>query len=473
MESELSAIPSAYFNTNRFKTQLALIEHASEEAQRKIDYVTAHDEETLHAIHVIEEFLKRKHRLCYGGQAINAYLPAPYKFYNPELSIPDYDFFTPTQYQDVDTMVKDLKRAGFLDISVREGMHEGTMKIYVNYVPVADVTAIDATLYSILSKRETRVNGISYLDANTLRMLMYLELSRPRGEVGRWSKVYERLVLFNEFVPVPLCRENNVKENVLTAKEAEYTMTYLLQKHYVFAGADLVPFYKNTVKKHPPRIDWILHSTQPILFFSPDSVHDAAHLMTVFKDMRRDLGRVPSEDSESRKPRRASLTVRTYASHGVDLLPSMKVILRGKEPLVFIIDQTGCHSYYNVPLKESRDTQRPSILKIASMDTLITLYFCMSLMKQAYLPSIDCLANQLVHLSRRARLQGSDFVFPFISIKCAGHQTTMPSLIRSKVERTTAKKARLRSFFKKGSMMVSARKTLRTRITPRTRTTPK
>ena len=62
----------------------------------------------------------------------------------------------------------------------------------VDYIPVADITTIDPVLYRILSKREYRVNGISYMDIHTLRMMMYLELSRPRGEVERWPKVYER-----------------------------------------------------------------------------------------------------------------------------------------------------------------------------------------------------------------------------------------------------------------------------------------
>ena len=85
----------------------------------------------IRAIDVIEEFLRKKHRLCYGGQAINAHLPAKYKFYNPEFSIPDYDFFTPNHESDITTLVKDLKKAGFTEISVREGMHDGT----ANYKP--------------------------------------------------------------------------------------------------------------------------------------------------------------------------------------------------------------------------------------------------------------------------------------------------------------------------------------------------
>jgi hypothetical protein len=155
---------------------------------------------------VIEDFLRKKHRICYGGQAINAYLPAQHKFYDPEYSIPDYDFFTPSQHQDLKQISEALYKAGFTEISAREGMHEGTIKIYVDYIPVADMTSIDPKLYRILSKREFKLDGISYLDANSLRMLMYLELSRPRGETTRWSKVYERLALFNEFVPSKPCK---------------------------------------------------------------------------------------------------------------------------------------------------------------------------------------------------------------------------------------------------------------------------
>lgn len=128
-------------------------------------------------------------------------LPEKYKFYDPEYSIPDYDFFTPTPDSDISLIIRDLRKAGFVDISAREGMHEGTTKIYVEYVPVADITVIDPSLYRILSKREFRSDGISYLDVNTLRMLMYLEISRPRGEVRRWEKVFERLLLLNTFLP--------------------------------------------------------------------------------------------------------------------------------------------------------------------------------------------------------------------------------------------------------------------------------
>jgi hypothetical protein len=135
----------------------------------------------------------------------------------------------------------------------------------------------------------------------------------------------------------------------------------------------------------------------------------------------------------------APITVKSVSSKGVDLLPSMKMICQGDQCLVFIIEQTACHSYFNIPVNDG------TILRIASMDTLITLYFSLGLLDSTYfdMGSMECLANQLVEISSKAREQPEDFAFPFVSLSCVGHQTTLPSLIRAKVKRITLKKKEL------------------------------
>lgn len=436
MESEIehTLIDSDFFDKKQFQKQLDIITQASEEAQHKVDYASAHDDNVIRAIEVVEDFLRKKHRLCYGGQAINAHLPQKYKFYDPETSIPDYDFFTPQQEQDLVALVKDLRKAGFTEISAREGMHEGTVKIYVDYIPVADMTSIDPRLYRILSKREYRFDGISYLDGNALRMLMYLELSRPRGEVGRWSKVYERLALFNEFVPVRPCHvKKNPFRGGLNRDQVSFIMNYILHNKRVFAGADLVSLYEHSFgsKSAKRPATWLLRSKKPVLFFSSDSDTDA-------KSIRAELSalRGPVEKEEKGEP----ITVKTLSSKGVDIIPSMKIVCQGKQCLVFIVDQTACHSYVNVPVNDGK------ILRVASMDTLITLYFSLGLIDTVYfdMGSMECLANQLVEISIKAREHPEEFAFPFISLSCVGHQTTLPSLIRAKVKRMTVKKQELR-----------------------------
>ena len=459
MESEIeqTRINSDIFNKDKFIKQINIIKQASELAQSKIDYSSAHDDNIIRAIDVVEEFLRKKHRLCYGGQAINAHLPAKYKFYDPEFSIPDYDFFTPNHNSDITTLVKDLKKAGFTEISVREGMHDGTIKVYVDYIPVADMTLIDAKLYRILSKREYKTDGISYLDANSLRMLMYLELSRPQGEVSRWPKVYERLLLFNEFVPIKQCKIGYPFRSGLTYEQANYTLSFIIENKRIFAGADLLDFYKTALHTKKKDTEWIISSKKPIIFFSSDVDSDSKILREEFNFLI-NQSKKSSNNDKSDKTDKTRVTIKTYSSSGVDLIPSMKVITRGKKSLVFIIDQTACSSYFNIPIDDNK------IMRIASMDTLITLYFGLGLFDSKFynMGSMECLANNLVKLSIDSRKDGhNNFVFPFISIKCSGNQTSLSSLIRAKVKRITQKKQEFKNILNNTHKYTNSRNTIR------------
>ena len=457
MESEIEHLPSYSFNKEHLQRQLEIVKSAAQLAKSEIDYQSAHNESLLLAIRLVEDFLRSKHRVCYGGQAINAYLPKEHKFYDPEYSIPDYDFFTPSQIDDIKILINSLYEAGFVEVSAREGMHEGTIKLYVNYIPVADLTAIDPRIYRVLARRSQKFEGISYIDPNSLRMLMYLELSRPRGEVTRWEKVFERLVLFNEFVPlkghkqgaakrgtefVPLSQNKQgvasggdefvplsgrkkggarAFKDILTTSQVQFLLRYMIQHQRMFAGGELVPFYDNAVSNNQQKLSYLLTSKKPIIFFSPEPKVDAARIKS-------ELG-----------------TVKTSVFHneGLDVIPSIHVLYRGRSTLVIIIEQSACHSYINIGIKdEISDGLSHSILRIASMDTLITLFFSLGFVQNRFFDrgAMDALANQLVEINMRARRNADHTIFPFLSIRCAGHQTSLPSLIRAKLKRMTQRK---------------------------------
>jgi hypothetical protein len=76
-------------------------------------------------------------------------------------------------------------------------------------------------------------------------------------------------------------------------------------------------------------------------------------------------------------------------------------------------------------------------MRVATIDTLVTLFFSVSLLKYKYmsLRAMECLAKELVEISYRARNHPDTFPFPFISLTCSGHQKGLPSLIRDKVLR--------------------------------------
>jgi hypothetical protein len=433
-----------------FEEQMKRIKKAAEIAQQKIDYTVAHNEHILQAVDVVENFLRKKHRLCYGGQAINAHLPDKYKFYDPERTIPDYDFFTPQPEQDIRILVQDLKRAGFQEISAREGMHEGTVKIYVDYIPVADITAMDLALYRILSKRELRVHGISYMDSSSLRMMMYLELSRPRGEVERWPKVYERLLLLNSFASHKPCRPLPM-EHGLTKSHVEFILQWAIQKHRVFAGLDLVQVYHQGLHRRSKRMEWLVHTRKPILLYSPTPDEDMKEIRDGLLNL--DLASTSASSKPSSSKPSSSYRIQTKSRAGSgELLPTLTILYQGKHPLLFMVHQTACHSYFQLPLSprsssHSASSRSASTLRIASVDTLITLYFSLALMDDKYLDirSMECLANQLIDVSIQMRSRPKDSPFPFISLNCAGHQTTLTSLVRAKVRRMTERKARLKT----------------------------
>ena len=51
-------------------------------------------------IGILEAFLQRKRLVCYGGTAINNILPIQDQFYDKDVEIPDYDFFSPNALDD-------------------------------------------------------------------------------------------------------------------------------------------------------------------------------------------------------------------------------------------------------------------------------------------------------------------------------------------------------------------------------------
>lgn len=442
MESELNHVLSPILDRESFKKQIDLMTRASEIAQAKIDYDSAHSDTVLRSIEIVESFLRKKHRICYGGQAINAYLPKKYKFYDPEYSIPDYDFFTPDQMNDIHQLVRELYKAGFTEISAREGMHEGTIKLYVDYIPVADLTSMDPRMFRMLSKNAHNVSGISYIDPDSLRMLMYLELSRPKGEVTRWPKVYERLMLFNEFVPIGRTRCGKAKGKGMTEEQLEAVLHFVLKQQRVLAGADFVDFYNKVIHD---RVDWVLSPNKPIIFYSPDGLVDATQLKEDFQYL-----------DESNK---AKLQVTSIPNQGVEMVPSLHILHRGRVPLVFIVEQSACHSYINLPIREG--ALKNTSCKVASMDTLIALFFSLGFIQHKLVDKkgMMCLANQMVHLSIRARRHPDDFRFPFVSLRCSGHQETMSSLIRAKMKRMTAsKKKAIRNVLNQAMTMKAKRK---------------
>jgi hypothetical protein len=187
---------------------------------------------TKQSLAIVAQFLSDHPVMCYGGTAINNLLPAGDQFYDPETTVPDYDFYSKTPQEHAMLLANKLSDAGIKSVEVKPGMHLGTFKVFADYEGVADITHLDTDIFDRLWKEDVVIGGIHYVTPNFLRMSMYLELSRPRGDVSRWKKVYERLVLLNKRFPM-VCPSDVPWKTVLMEDAKRKKVTKFLENHDV------------------------------------------------------------------------------------------------------------------------------------------------------------------------------------------------------------------------------------------------
>ena len=417
MEETPKDIKSRYLSRPDIKKQFDELAVVIDQGQKRVDWETAHNEEVLRAIGVVERFLRKRNRVCYGGQAINALLPIKHKFYDDRYTIPDYDFFTPSVKEDRDELIKMLQEDGLVDVTYRVGIHEGTYKINVNFVAVADITEMNPEAFSILSRRAVKVNGISYCDPDYLRMNMHLELSRPRGQVDRWKKVYERLLLLNNSFPMESCDDAIYVKKGVKTDDRKKILEFCLKNKRPIAGVEAISFLERQQSK--VSFDTMVKIGGPVVFFSSTARVDADDLKDILQNQ-------------------SSLRIQELPGYTEDML-SFVALYRGNRPLALLVQESACHAYTLLRLNTGEE------MRIALHDTLMHMYYTLVIFgkkeKLFFQSSLECLLKKLYHITKQARVHPTKFV-PAFGLRCSGRQKGMSTLRKERQERTEEEKKR-------------------------------
>ena len=123
--------------------EVEILRNAIDIAEKRKGRQTVSDPDVKKIISMLEDFLKKKKLVCYGGTAINNILPLDDQFYDKNIEIPDYDFYSPNALDDAKELADIYYNAGFQEVEAKAGVHHGTYKVYVNFIPVADITYLD------------------------------------------------------------------------------------------------------------------------------------------------------------------------------------------------------------------------------------------------------------------------------------------------------------------------------------------
>ncbi|MFY7730496.1 MAG: hypothetical protein ACOVRN_13330 [Flavobacterium sp.] len=392
--------------------ELAILRMAVDKAEEKMGRRIVNSDDIQKIIDIVEDFIKRKQLICYGGTAINNILPEEDRFYNLETEVPDYDFFSQDALKDAKELADIYYKKGFLDVEAKSGQHHGTYKVFVNYMAVADITQLPKPIYSAINDDGIIVAGIKYAPPNFLRMSMYLELSRPAGDISRWEKVLKRLALLNKHYPVAniscneveFQREMESKEN----KDNEEIIYETVKNSLINQGVVFFGGFAN-----------VLYSQ-----YMPSQLRKKLENIADFDVLSND----PQQTAEVVKERLTDSGIRRvkiiHQPPIGEIVPEHYEIKVGSDSILFVYKPVGCHSY-NILMHHGKK------IKVATIDTMLSFYLAFLYANQPYynqfMDRILCMSKFLFDVQQKNRLAQKGLLRRF-SITCYGHQTSIEEL---------------------------------------------
>lgn len=397
--------------------ELDILRDAVDIAEKRKGKQTVSDPDVKKIIGILEDFLKKKKLICYGGTAINNILPLEDQFYDKNIEIPDYDFYSPNALDDAKELADIYYNSGFQEVEAKAGVHYGTYKVFVNFIPVADITYLEKPLFKRIQRDAIRVYGILYCPANFLRMNMYLELSRPAGDISRWEKVLKRLILLNKNYPL----------------RGKHCDPKLFQREFERIDSD-----KQAQLYYSVRDAFI---DQGLVFFGGYASFLYSSYMPA--KQRKMFQKTPDFDVLAEEPEQAAVIlkerledfdykdVKIVKHEGIGELIAPHYSVRVKinnieETVAFIYKPLACHSY-NVIKKGNKS------IRVATIDTMLSFYFAFYYSDRDYYDEnrILCMAQYLFNVQQKNRLEQKGLLKRF-SINCYGKQDTLEEMRNTK-----------------------------------------
>lgn len=397
--------------------ELQLLRNAVDKAELKLGKKINQNTNIVAIIKILEDFLRRKKVVCYGGTAINNILPTTSQFYDKDIEIPDYDFYSPMAIKHATELADKYAATGYSDVEVRSGMHIGTYKVFVNFIPIADITQMNYKIFNVLIKKAIRKEGIYYSSPDYLRLHMYNELSRPDGDVSRWEKVYKRLVLLNKHYPFaenPKCSEINFMRDFTGNPELNDTLYNLVKDTMINEGVVFIGGYASSLYgRHMPE------NQKKQLLHVPDFdvlSEDAKATAFILKDKLEDAGF-------------NNIKIVKKPSVGDDIILTHYEIIVDEDTLCFIYEPYGCYSYNSIKINSKN-------VKVATIETMLLFLLSFTYSNRPYYDHerLMCMAQYLMNVQAKNRLEQKGLLKRF-NINCYGNEKTIIELRSQKAEK--------------------------------------
>ena len=346
--------------------------------KKKADYVKFKD-----LYNITHQFIKDNNYLLYGGLAINLSLPVAERFY-ADYELPDYDFFCPNSFSVAKKLADIYVSKSYKYIEVKPGLHTGTYKVFVEFMPVADITDVPIALFNKMLEISKSENSLIKINNHTLdlnivpldylRMSTHLELSRPNGFIERWEKVFYRMQLLYSSYPI-LINQCDIFENDKNIdKFIKFIKNCMKTRDILYSGCEVIKYYlkKTGYITDMSNIDFIS------INYKDDAEYIQKELLNIVDKNIYDIKLIHYSALN-----KSQILPQHYI---IKLIDKTKSVRENSRYLCTVFESVSCYSYKIV-----------NKMKYASIDTILCFLYAYMLSTRTYInyEKIKCIISHL------------------------------------------------------------------------------
>lgn len=377
---------------------------------------------------IAKDFLKEKGLLLYGGLAINLALPKEKRFYGI-YELPDYDFFSFSAKEHAKELAKRYESAGYKYIEVRPGIHVETYKVFVDFMPVADITDIPPRLFQHLSEvslsekplilRNNPSLDLHIVPLSFLRLAFHIELSRPNGYIERWPKVYQRMVIFYNTYPLTVdgCDPTSImypEPQTRVSDFIEVILNFTKSHGIPIMGTEGIKIYlKNHLKRSNFDMSLIFDTRMPrVEIISEDYKETSLFLHKLMSTM--------VEQDET-------LVVHHHSPlNKSEFIPKHAVISLNKggviRHLCTVYNAQACYGYKVI-----------DSVNLLTIDSMLSIMYAYMFTHRDYIvvDKVKCMINMLLNM-QHYHIKSKKYIWKRFDLLCYGKQQTLEDVKRTR-----------------------------------------
>jgi hypothetical protein len=245
-------------------------------------------------------------------------------------------------------------------------------------------------------------------------MAMYVELSRPMGDVSRWEKILKRIILLNKNYPLKgiFCDKQDFQRKYEGTNEDQNNIYEITRNSFINQGLVFFGGYASTLySKYMP-----------------------------YKE-RKQVTNIPDFDVLSENPESSATILKEQLNYegykNVKIFKKQPIgeyidvhyeIVVNNDVIAFIYKPTACHSYNLININGQK-------IKVASIDTILSFYLIFIYANRPYYDEnrLLCIAEYLFKVQLKNRLQQKGLLRRF-SVLCYGKQKTLEDMREEKAK---------------------------------------